>query len=356
MELCSSAGQTIRPLSPESAMRATIRSVAKLAGVAPSTVSHYLNQTAAISPNTAQSVERAIAKLNYRVHLGARSLRSRKTHSVGLVIPTITTPFFGELAAIIENMLWDRGYQMLLCISERDMEREVVQVATLTSRQVDGILMVYNNEASEVLRTVDELPVPMVFVDRPVPGRNSVATDNFYGGQLAARHLLSLGHRCFGLLCGEAKIRNAADRIEGFRSELKLSGLDVSPDYVVHGRQELDLGIRISELLEKNPRPTAVFATNDIVAIGAWPTILGSGYRIPEDLSIVGFDDIEVSRFLVPALTTIAQPAREIGARAVDLLLKSLGEPEQKRAAPSSIFISPSLQVRGSTAPPTERR
>jgi len=99
-------------------------------------------------------------------------------------------------------------------------------------------------------------------VDRPVPGRNSVATDNFYGGQLAARHLLSLGHRCFGLLCGEAKIRNAADRIEGFRSELKLSGLDVSPDYVVHGRQELDLGIRISELLEKNPRPTAVFATS----------------------------------------------------------------------------------------------
>ena len=170
------------------------------------------------------------------------------------------------------------------------------------------------------------------------------------------RHLLSLGHRCFGLLCGEAKIRNAADRIEGFRSELKLSGLDVSPDYVVHGRQELDLGIRISELLEKDPRPTAVFATNDIVAIGAWPTILGSGYRIPEDLSIVGFDDIEVSRFLVPALTTIAQPAREIGTRAVDLLLKSLGEPEQKRAAPSSIFISPSLQVRGSTAPPTERR
>jgi LacI family transcriptional regulator len=337
-------------------MRATIRSVAKLAGVAPSTVSHYLNQTAPISPNTAQSVERAIAKLNYRVHLGARSLRSRKTQSVGLVIPNITTPFFGELAAIIENMLWDRGYQMLLCISERDVEREVVQVATLISRQVDGILMVYNNEASEVVRTVDELPVPMVFVDRPVPGRNSVATDNFYGGQLAARHLLSLGHRCFGLLCGEVEIRNAADRIEGFRSELRLAGVDVSPNYIVHGRQELQLGVKISELLKQDPGPTAVFATNDIVAIGAWPTLLESGYRIPQDISIVGFDDIEVSRYLVPTLTTIAQPAREIGTRAVDLLLKSLTEPEQQRAAPSSIFISPSLQVRGSTAHPPERR
>jgi len=337
-------------------MRATIRSVAKLAGVAPSTVSHYLNQTAPISPNTAQSVERAIAALKYRVHLGARSLRSRKTHSVGLVIPNITTPFFGELAAIIENTLWDRGYQMLLCISARDIEREVVQVATLTSRQVDGILMVYNNEESQVLRTVDELPVPTVFVDRPVPGRNSVATDNFYGGQLAARHLLSLGHRCFGLLCGEAEIRNAADRIEGFRSELRLSGLDVSPNYVVHGRQELLLGTKISELLKQDPCPTAVFATNDIVAIGAWPTLAESGYRVPQDISVVGFDDIEVSRYLVPSLTTIAQPTREIGIRAVDLLLETLTEPEGQRAAPSSVFISPILKIRASTARPPERR
>jgi LacI family transcriptional regulator len=337
-------------------MRATIRSVAKLAGVAPSTVSHYLNQTAPISPNTAQSVERAIATLKYRVHLGARGLRSRKTHSVGLVIPNITTPFFGELAANIENTLWDRGYQMLLCISERDIEREVVQVATLASRQVDGILMVYNNEASQVLRTVDELPVPMVFVDRPVPGRNSVATDNFYGGQLAARHLLSLGHRCFGLLCGEAEIRNAGDRVEGFRSELRLAGLDVSPNYIVHGRQELQLGVKISDLLRQEPPPTAVFATNDIVAIGAWPTVVESGFRIPQDISIVGFDDIEVSRYLVPSLTTIAQPTREIGIQAVDLLLKNLSEPEEQKAAPASIFVSPSLQIRGSTAPPPERR
>ncbi|HET9373392.1 MAG TPA: LacI family DNA-binding transcriptional regulator [Chthoniobacterales bacterium] len=337
-------------------MRATIRSVAKLAGVAPSTVSHYLNQTATISPNTAQSVERAIAALKYQVHLGARSLRSRKTHSVGLVIPNITTPFFGELAAIIENMLWDRGYQMLLCISERDIEREVVQVATLTSRQVDGILMIYNNEASQVLQTVDELPVPMVFVDRPVPGRNSVATDNFFGGRLAARHLLSLGHRCFAFLCGEAEIRNAADRIEGFRYELRLSGLDVSADYFVHGRQELQLGAKISELLKLHPCPTAVFATNDIVAIGAWPTLAERGYRVPQDISIVGFDDIEVSRYLVPSLTTVAQPTREIGIRAVDMLLKTITQSDQQRAAPSCIFVSPTLKIRGSTARPPERR
>lgn len=332
-------------------MKVTIRSVAKLAGVAPSTVSHYLNQSAPISPVTAQSVERAIVALNYRVNLGARSLRVRKTHSIGLVIPNISTPFFGELASVIENALWDRDYQTLLCISQRDVERELLQLANLVSRQVDGILLAYTSEQTKAIQFSKEIAVPFVFIDRPVPGEYSVATDNYHGGQLAARHLLELGHRCIGLLCGEAEIQNVVERIDGFQTELRRSGFEVSPAYMLHGRQELQLGIRVAELLEMEPRPTAVFATNDIVAVGAWRTLLEAGFRVPQDFSIIGFDDIEISRFLVPPLTTVGQPTREMGAKAVDLLLELMNDQTAHgNKLATNFLIAPTLYIRGSTA------
>jgi LacI family transcriptional regulator len=153
-------------------MRVTIRSVAKMAGVAPSTVSHYLNRTAPVSQTTAENVESAINKLNYRVNHGARSLRLQKTHSIGLVIPNISTPFFSEIATSIEDKLWEQDFQTLLCISERNIEREYLQCANLASRQVDGILLAYNSEQSRLTEIAQNLNVPVVFIDRPVPGRN----------------------------------------------------------------------------------------------------------------------------------------------------------------------------------------
>jgi LacI family transcriptional regulator len=332
-------------------MKVTIRSVAKLAGVAPSTVSHYLNQSAPVAADTAQSVERAIAALNYRVNLGARSLRMRKTHSIGLIIPNITTPFFGEIAEIIENALWDQDYQMLLCISERDLEREVVQVENLASRQVDGILMVYQGEQSKAVQFSKNIPVPIVFVDRPIPGEYSVATDNFHGGELAARHLAELGHRCIGMMCGEAEIRNVTERMDGFLTELRRWQIDVKPEYILHGRQELQFGVRAGELMSRRPRPTAIFATNDIVAIGAWLTLLASGCQVPGDISIIGFDNIEMTRFLSPPLTTVGQATSQIAAEAVQLLLQRINQPEDlKNKEPANIVIPPAIYIRGSTA------
>jgi len=234
----------------------------------------------------------------------------RKTHSVGLIIPNITTPFFGEIAEIIENALWDKEYQMLLCISERDLEREIVQIENLARRQVDGILMVYQGEQSKAIQFSKSIPIPIIFVDRPIPGEYSVATDNFSGGQLAARHLAELGHRCIGMMCGEAEIRNVAERMDGFLTELRRWKIDVHPDHILHGRQELQFGLRVEEFLTKQPRPTAIFATNDIVAVGAWLKLLERGCRVPEEMSIIGFDNIEMSRFLSPPLTTVGQATR----------------------------------------------
>jgi LacI family transcriptional regulator len=332
-------------------MKATIRSVAKLAGVAPSTVSHYLNRTAPLSPATAKRVEEAIAALNYRVNLGARSLRLRKTNSIGVVIPNITSPYFGEIAAVMENKLWEHGFQTLLCISERSPERELSQVANLVGRQVDGILLVYCSQKSRVADTLGNIPVPIVFVDRQVPDQYSICTDNVLGGRLAARHLATLGHRAIGVLCGEPSVQNVAERIQGFELELRKFGLEIPDAYKVTGRQDLQLGLRITDLLQLEPRPTAIFATNDIVAIGAWRKLVESGFRIPRDISIMGFDDIEISRFLVPPLTTVAQPYREIGAQAVELLISLVQSRDAKKPAEKNVILNPTLRIRGSTAP-----
>jgi LacI family transcriptional regulator len=332
-------------------MKATIRSVAKLAGVAPSTVSHYLNQTAPLSAATAKNVEQAIAALNYRVNLGARNLRLRKTNSIGVVIPNITSPFFGEIAAVMENKLWERGFQTLLCISERSPERELSQVAHLVSRQVDGVLLVYCSQKSRVAETLKDISVPIVFVDRRVPDQYSICTDNFLGGRLAARHLATLGHRVIGLLCGEPSVENVAERIEGFQLELQRFGLELPEAYKAKGRQDLQLGLRITELLQLEPRPTAIFATNDIVAIGAWRKLVESGFRIPRDISIMGFDDIAISRFLVPPLTTVAQPYREIGTKAVEMLVDLVKAGETAKPAEKNVILAPTLKIRGSTAP-----
>jgi len=233
----------------------------------------------------------------------------------------------------------------------------LLQLANLVSRQVDGILLAYTSERTKAIRFSKEIAVPFVFIDRPVPGEYSVATDNYHGGQLAARHLVELGHRCIGMLCGEAEIQNVAERIDGFQTELRRSGFEVSPAYMLHGRQELQLGIRVAELLAMEPRPTAVFATNDIVAVGAWRTLLEAGFRVPQDFSIVGFDDIEISRFLVPPLTTVGQPTSEMGAKAVDLLLQLMShQAEDGNKVATNFLVAPTLFIRGSTATPSTNK
>ncbi len=320
--------------------------------MSPSTVSHYLNQTAPLAAETARNVAHAISSLNYRVNLSARSLRLQRTHSIGLIIPNLSTPFFAEVAAMIEDALWQKHYQTLLCISERDVEREFSQFTNLRSRQVDGILVIYGSERSKVIKSARDSRIPVVFLDRPVPGEFSLASENYYGGQLAARHLADLGHTQFGILCGEAEIRNVGERMAGFLAELQNRQIGVPPESILHGLQEIAFGSRVAELIVREPRPTAIFATNDIVAAGAWSKLLELGLRIPRDVSLMGFDDIQMSQYLIPPLTTVAQRAREMVARAIELLLTLIDSNDRvPESLPTSILINPILVVRGSTGP-----
>jgi LacI family transcriptional regulator len=327
--------------------RMTIKDVARRAGVAVGTVSHHLNDSAPVAAGTARRIEAAIADLDYRVDLGARSLRSRRTHSVGLVLPNISNPFYAELARAVEHALWARGYQTLLCDASEDPARERAHVATLEDRRVDGMVVIRSGPGRRPGAPHRHGP-PVVHLDRALAGQPSVTTDNRLGGELAARHLLGLGHRRIGVLVGEPRMGNVRLRLQGFTRALRDQGLAFDPGLVRTGPQSIALGRAVADLLRETPTPTAVFATNDVVAIGAWRMLLELGVRIPQELSLVGFDDIEMSGLLVPPLTTVRQDTGRMGQEAAELLLELLHGRAPRRTA---TLIEPELVIRGSTGP-----
>jgi LacI family transcriptional regulator len=330
--------------------RVTIRDVARRAGVAIGTVSHHLNRSAPVSDETARRIQRAIDGLGFRIHLGARGLRAQRTHSVGLVLPNISNPFYAEIARAIEHALWEQGFQTLLCDSSQDPDREQAHLEALESRRVDGVLIIRTGERRPPRGPPDPASLPTVYVDRAVVGRHSVSTDNRLGGVLAARHLADLGHVRIGIMAGESRVGNVRHRLRGFQGELARRGIVVREEHVITGPQAIALGYAVAELVERPPRPTAIFATNDVVAIGAWRRLLELGLRIPQDVSLIGFDDIEMSSLLFPPLTTVRQDKVALGREATGLLLARLaGKPPP---GPGVIKIPPELMIRGSTAAP----
>jgi LacI family transcriptional regulator len=328
----------------------TITDVAKAAGVSVGTVSHYLNGSARVAEETGKRIQQAIDELGYQVDLRGRGLRAKHTRTVGLLLPNITNPFYAEIARHIEHSLSLAGYQVLLCDSFDSTSREDDYISNLMSRRVDGILLIYSQERDSLQELSRRSKLPIVFVDRGVPGEASVHSDNRLGGRLAARHLLELGHQRIALLAGEPHVRNVRERVAGFREELEAGGVPLDASLVLEGEQALSFGHRVDELLgEERQAPTAIFATNDIVAVGAWRRLIELGYRVPEDVSLVGYDDIEISRLTLPPLTTVAQDKHAIGQRAAALLMELI---EVGQAAPhdKGVVIPPGLVERGSTA------
>ncbi len=333
------------------AAKATMLDVARAAGVALGTVSNHLNGSVHVSPKTAQKIDRAIARLGYRIHLGARSLRSQRTHTVGLILPSISNPFYAEVARAVENSLWERGYQMLLCYSSLDEDRERKHLDNLESRRVDGIFLIHS--AKPPRDRLKRMSVPVVCLDRVVDGQLSVTTDNVLGGRLAARHLVALGHKRIAVLAGQPTDSNVRDRLQGFMAVLEDQRDLRKPQVLTGPEQAIELGYQVGRLLEGGSHPpTAIFATNDIVAVGAWRSLLELGIRVPQDVSLIGYDDIEMTRLLIPPMTTVAQDKATMARDAAALLLEVLEGGPKLAGERRMVRVPPRLIVRGSTSPP----
>jgi LacI family transcriptional regulator len=364
--------------------------VARAAGVSVATVSYVLNGgPRPVSEERRRRVLEAVASLGYRPNAIARSLRARRTRILGLVLPDSANPYFAALSHAIEEAATERGYQVIIANAAERPEREAGHIEALLRLQVDGLFWipadlrragwgVGGGESSRPAgREVPALTVPTVQVDRtlspqrtgrpgrgaPAPGRPAMdvlEADHLGGGRLATAHLLDLGHRRLACLAGPAGHRHAQARLQGFREALRGAGL--ADPLVAHGDFDYASGAAIAArwcALPPEERPTGIVCGNDAMAIGALGAIAGSGLRVPQDVSVTGFDDLPQTPYTVPPLTTVAQPVGELARAAVERLLVRIEQPQgaQHGAPPAAHTVFPvRLVVRASTAPPRLRR
>jgi len=331
--------------------RPTQYDVARLAGVSQSAVSKVLNDpaSASIPAETRQRILKAVEIVGYQPNVLARSLRVGKTHMLGLIVPDSANPFFAELGKHMEEAAYRQGYSVILCNTGGDPDRESFYTDTLLRQQVDGVIFVAGGNQANCLNQALERQIPVVVVDRDLPdcAVDTVLLDNFQGGLLATRHLLALGHRRIGCIAGPSNVTPSAERVLGYKAALGEYGIAVDDALIRQGNFQLESGWkRAHEILGQAPRPTALFACNDLMAVGALRAAAELGLSVPRDLSVVGFDNIELASYTAPPLTTVAQPTDEIGVKAVTLLIERI---QDRTLKPRSERLDAALIIREST-------
>jgi len=334
--------------------RPTIYDVARLAGVSTATVSRALNGTGQIAPATLATIEAAVEELGYHPNTVARSLVTKSTHTIALLLPDITNPFYAALVRGIQEAAFGHGRTMLLCTTEGDAEREEHYLRLLQAKQVDGALVDGLVLPADRIAGFVEDGFPIVCLDRDIDSRSIplVQVDNHVGGFRATKHLLSLGHKHIAHVKGAAGLRLSEERLEGFWAAHEHQRLVPSASLIVEGSFTEESGYQAARgLLEAKRRFTAVFAANDLSAIGVMRAAAEAGMRVPQDLSVVGFDDIRLASYTTPPLTTIRQPAERIAQRATELLMDLT---EGKKVEVGRHLLEPELVVRESTSAPAQ--
>jgi LacI family transcriptional regulator len=332
---------------------ATIKQVANHAAVSVATVSRVINKTGYVSEDLQQRVYQAMETLNYKPSALAQSLRNQRTQVVGVLIPQLDQPFFSALTFSIEQALFDRDYRTLICSSGESHLKEDTYIDMLLRQRVDGVIFAPMGQSSDNIRHLLERKIPVVIVDRDLPeikGVNRVLTDNYQGGYDGMRHLLELGHRQIGIIGAPFYSEAMIQRIRGTQQALIDFGITPNPDLLITDTlQQFEMGYAAGRaLLGKSSPPTAIFALTDVIAVGVTHIAAMLGLRLPEDLSIVGFDNIPLASFVMPELTTVAQPIYQMGEMATQLLLKQM----QNFDTPvTTIMLKDELIVRKSTMP-----
>lgn len=311
----------------------TIRDVAKLAGVAPITVSRVINDSDYVSRETRQRVEAAIETLGYVPNMLGPSLRFQQTMTLALVVTDITNPFFTTVTRGVEDVAQANGYSTILCNTDESEKKQAQYLHMLLRRKVDGILLVPASSSAEPIRLIQKQGVPLVVLDREIPEVevDIVRADSEAGAYQLTKHLLSLGHRIITMLAGPKSVSTAVDRVSGYCRAMREAGLEVCDSQVFWGGFTQESGFALTkQALSASPRTTALFAANNFVAIGAIQALQELNIRVPEDIALVAVDDIPPAFTAHPFLTVAAQPAREMGQQAARLLLERVrGQSDQ---------------------------
>ncbi len=329
-----------------------IQAVADRARVSTATVSRTINGSNKVAPKTAERVRRAIEALNYYPNTNARALGSGRSRIFGLIISDITNPFFPELVKSFEDMAVRNGYEVIVANTGYSPERTEVCVQRMLERKVDGVAVMTSEMGAHQIERMHSRQIPMVFLDTgdPANGISNVLVDYTAGVDDAVEHLVSLGHTCIAFIGGPMDLASARTRRQALLASLKRRRLSGDKSLIEVGNHRIDGGRAAMErLLALDELPSAVIASNDLTAIGAIATLHQRGLRVPEDISVVGFDDIEISAFLHPALTTVRLSRAAIADRAFQALFRS-GQPAPVPAV--EYTIRPELIVRHSTAAP----
>jgi LacI family transcriptional regulator len=344
------ARHRIEPVQPP-----TLRDVADAAGVHPATASRALNPETRrlVNAETARRVLRAAASLAYEPNPIARSLKTAKSRTIGLVLPDLTNPLFPPIVRGIEDVLGPAGYSALIVNTDNDDEREQALVGSLRSRQVEGLIVATARLEHPLLDQLHEQGIRMVLVNRRAEHLDvpCVTPDDAAGISLAVGHLAELGHRRIVHLAGPPTTSTGVIRAKAFRAAIRDHGLDDDPALTVTcDRWSEEQGARgLRQVIDAGTEFTAVVAGNDLIALGCYDVFRERGLRCPEDLSVVGFNDMPFLDKLQPPLTTVAVPHHQIGVEAARMLLESLNEPDRPAR---SVLLPVSLVARASTAPP----
>jgi LacI family transcriptional regulator len=333
--------------------RTTIRDIADLAGVSIATVSRVLNDRPDVAPDTREQVLQVVREHGFSRNRGARALSRGRTGFVGLTLPLVADVYFGPILSGAAEALYEEDMRIVLGPTLLEHDREVSLLERLVRESTDGAILMLPSESEEELQALRKQGYPFVVVDpreRPTEGIPCVSAMHASGAKQAVEHLLELGHRRIGAIAGNEGWYATEERLLGFRAAMAGAGILPDPSLIEYSNFQVPEGERVAESLLSQPnRPTAIFGFNDNVAIGAMNAARKLGLRVPEDVSIVGFDDTLMSRVVTPKLTTIRQPLAELGRTGVSLLMRLL---EGQRLDALRMELSTTLVVRDSTAPP----
>ncbi len=333
-------------------MRISIKDVAKAAGVSHSTVSRALSDNPVIAQATRSRIHRIAQKMGYAPNAIARGLVTRRTQAIGVIVTTIEDPFAAEVVRGIEEVAADHHYRVFLGTSHNDPVREVNFVRALREWRVAGVIVASSRVGALYQSLLKEIGAPIVLINnqkaqkaRSTPRGSksevihSVAVDDRNGGALATRHLIDLGHRVIAYLGGPRDHAASRSRLAGYRRALRQAGIAYDPSRVLFGSGRADAGELALEFFARSPAPTAIFCYNDMTAIGALSALKRRGLRVPDDVSLVGFDDIPFARYVDPPLTTIHQPKDEMGRLAMRMLLDLVdGNPVANVTVPGKLI------------------